>query len=1166
MVVDSSINDIDNITKSSSDRQVTMDSHPNGRLKGSSAVRSSRYRPEKKSTFIGWTINKTAKLAVWATLATVAFRCPSSPAELTDSKQDIYVCKPYFQLKDVVTPYAQPYYDKYLAKHVDAVRPYANQVDQYVYQPGQAAFQRYAVPQINNAQKYGRQQWDTAVKPQLEILSAEAGKQYQASLAPHVKKAQDVVQPYYDTVQSQAADIWQSQVHPVYQKAAPIAQEYASRGQQFAIETALPQAQVVGGHALDFWSRRIYPQLRILYGENVEPQLLRITERLGRYHDGKKLQAEIKSIETSSKLAAASSSAVSYASSLSSAASSATASPASVVSEALSAAPKATVEPKVQFAEDLEKWKSLATTAVEEGAEDLKERIKDLTEHQISSQAQKVGGALVVQLEETVEQVKSHIKTYAVKLTRSLPEDPTDEELEAAQEDIVQTIRNAGHTIKHKAQAVRDWRSGYDAQTTHLVDKALQSTLETIDNIRELRLTDIGRKYASSSLPHKEWSKYNDLKKSSQDWRQDVTKSAQEHPEIAAAKQAGEDVEHTAMAIAEDAVVELTRLRDVSKWKIDAQDDNDDFSSKYVPPVAKRIQKKLAAQAAAAAEALRFETEEKESKAALEKATSAIAEQAAAAAASASEAIFGTESKLSDTAAGIASSLSSAVLGTPSGLSDSATDVASAISAAVIGTSSGLVDSLSDAASSAASAIIGTPSGIIDSVTDAASKASKAASSSISSVSSKIASVSSETVGPKLASILAEQKKAVDAASKSAQSIGSVVSESASSVVVGTPEPVASQISSSVSSAASVAASSASSVASVASESVQSAGQKATRKVFAGAMAEVIVEAREPIIDYTDEASAGSILDEAAAAASAYYETAMNEAARHYSQARSAVSAQVSGTPAPIHEQMYASVESAYAGARSAAAERLQSVFGASSQGTYESITSAVAAAFAARPTQNALSSVSSVAASRLSEGLALASAQYQSAKIAVGVEPTPVHQQYLVSAQRAYYEGIGLAHDRYSQFLAAASSAVGATPTTGFAGFVAAAQATYNAAVSSAAAALSSASDAAASAVGAKSTPAAGILASLQSQYDAAVAAASTNLAAASSQASAAFYGTQTGVVESAGSAISSAVYGKETSWTESVAAQAAANWEALIASASEQVYGAPPPFTDSI
>jgi hypothetical protein len=79
-------------------------------------------------------------------------------------------------------------------------------------------------------------------------------------------------------------------------------------------------------------------------------------------------------------------------------------------------------------------------------------------------------------------------------------------------------------------------------------------------------------------------------------------------------------------------------------------------------------------------------------------------------------------------------------------------------------------------------------------------------------------------------------------------------------------------------------------------------------------------------------------------------------------------------------------------------------------------------------------------------------------------------------------------------------------------------------------------------------------------------VAAASTNLIAASSQASAAYYGTHTGVVESAGSAISSAVYGKETSWSESVAAQAVANWEALIASASEQVYGAPPPFTDSV
>lgn len=70
------------------------------------------------------------------------------------------------------------------------------------------------------------------------------------------------------------------------------------------------------------------------------------------------------------------------------------------------------------------------------------------------------------------------------------------------------------------------------------------------------------------------------------------------------------------------------------------------------------------------------------------------------------------------------------------------------------------------------------------------------------------------------------------------------------------------------------------------------------------------------------------------------------------------------------------------------------------------------------------------MASLRLADSLSAASAQYSSVKTAVGATPTPVHQQYLAEGQRRYYEAVGLAHDRYSEFLLAAKSAVGATPT----------------------------------------------------------------------------------------------------------------------------------------
>ena len=118
-------------------------------------------------------------------------------------------------------------------------------------------------------------------------------------------------------------------MQPVYRKTAPIAQRLYRDGYDFTVTTAIPQAQYAGNILGVFWQRQIWPTVRVLYGENVEPQLNRITERLGRYKDGKKLEAEIKSLESSSRAAEASADISSILSSFSSTVTEATASPSS---------------------------------------------------------------------------------------------------------------------------------------------------------------------------------------------------------------------------------------------------------------------------------------------------------------------------------------------------------------------------------------------------------------------------------------------------------------------------------------------------------------------------------------------------------------------------------------------------------------------------------------------------------------------------------------------------------------------------------------------------------------------------------------------------------------------------------------------------------------------
>jgi hypothetical protein len=43
--------------------------------------------------------------------------------------------------------------------------------------------------------------------------------------------------------------------------------------------------------------RTAWPKVRVLYGENVEPQLVRIGERLGRYRDGKAIRDAVDEVD-----------------------------------------------------------------------------------------------------------------------------------------------------------------------------------------------------------------------------------------------------------------------------------------------------------------------------------------------------------------------------------------------------------------------------------------------------------------------------------------------------------------------------------------------------------------------------------------------------------------------------------------------------------------------------------------------------------------------------------------------------------------------------------------------------------------------------------------------------------------------------------------------------
>lgn len=115
-------------------------------------------------------------------------------------------------------------------------------------------------------------------------------------MAPYTTKAKGVVQPYYYNAIQGLREIYEVRVLPRYKVASPYVEQTYYHGQKFVLETALPFADWVGNRTIVYISRIVWPRLQILYGENIEPQLSRIGQRLGRYRDSKKIEQVIESV------------------------------------------------------------------------------------------------------------------------------------------------------------------------------------------------------------------------------------------------------------------------------------------------------------------------------------------------------------------------------------------------------------------------------------------------------------------------------------------------------------------------------------------------------------------------------------------------------------------------------------------------------------------------------------------------------------------------------------------------------------------------------------------------------------------------------------------------------------------------------------------------------
>ncbi|KAM5366565.1 hypothetical protein ACJZ2D_010462 [Fusarium nematophilum] len=1129
--------------------------HINGKANGKSLVGRRRAAKQRRG-FLAWTFSVVARLTAWAAILTVLFRCPSSLEACDETSPRI--CKPYFQIKNTVSPHVQPYYDHYAAPYVEVARPYYEIAESKVWQPTRAYAVQYGAPWVEKARDHALAQWEKNGQPQLSKYQGLAQAQYDQTVGPYVDQAGEALGPYLEIARTNGLQVYYEYLLPGYVYVHPYVVQGYGVASEFTTNTALPTAFWTWNKTYAFLYNSVWPHLRVVYVQNVEPQLVRIGERLGRY------KTKVKPIQDNYSTGSVTE--ATYSSfqkpapqSTDSVTSSITTSVTTTV-ESSSEVPIATESPvpateedaveyvnpvqapppmegeserrrkaREMVAQDLETWQNKFASQADEGANDMEERVDEIANRMIEENVKVTGKKLFNELESAIESELQGLRATISSIAGS-----ADGNADDADKQIVAAVRFAGMTIKAKAQAIRKWRQGYDKQLQATVISVADVHFKILDETRNLALQQIGMRWAwTDGVTYRDWAKYHELKATLNEWTEQLKELVVTHPTLLAAQDAAAQVEDEGMEIASVAAKELARLKRVARWKVVAGDASDNFESDAM---------QVAAEEAAAAAQKADEAEE-----ILEK-TPAVEEDAAPSLSSLVEEATSQAHEAEQDLEDFVSSVAEPVKEEASEAVESASQSISSVA-----------DEEQNVLEDAASAI---PSSVDSVVSDASSfifEEEDSASSVIEEVSSELSeALESETSVPESEESSTSNPLASEASEVLMGDIHSIVSnESEEPAPAGEDEPLVDVEEDPLTHR----------------DETPLSDEPPVKPVFLGAAAQEVPHRQVVLDDYVDT----DIIASATDAAQGVYSNAVSRASEQYSSALSVVSAQIYGTPKPVHDQLFSSVSSSYEKAVSAAGEKLNNAMAAATTAAEE------LPATTTVPNWVDWERIESIASQRLNEGRLWAEIQYQSALIAMGLAtPTPSSsmEKYYEQAKLNYYAGLGIAQDRYASFLAGASAALSsltATPTPTPTDFVGSASSLASVARESAASAAHAAGEAAESAYSAAGDTVKSAAQAVDESVSSAVEAANEHISAAGlaiadswnnvvAEISGQVYGEPTRIAwyEHIFSDATTAIADKASAVTAS--AEASKQYESVSELVSELISGKEPSFTESV
>lgn len=508
-------------------------------------------------------------------------------------------------------PYVTPYYDTYAAPYVDQARPYVEVFNQQVYTPAsnvaKFGYEKYGAPAWQQARTFSEAQWKAQVTPRLEAAQVQAHQLYLAQVDPYVQQGVSLVSPYCQKANVVAQAVYWNQLVPFYTRSQPFIGKTYSTGQQVLTTHVMPGARYTWSSVVYFANSSLWPHVTGLYSEQVEPQLVKIGQRLASYREGKRLRAVVEEMDryglptkvTCMKhlltLNDSSSSAQTVSSTVTTAkveprasastSTSTTSTPGTPSAKPTLSAEEQSKQARARIESDLQRWQEKFAKAADKGIEDLEERIEDIVSALIANSANSHGESLSTALQAVSAEKISSIKERINELAAALPEKDAPEEEEEASDKLLTDIRTAAVSVRDRAHALRQWSLSFDEELVRRVSAAINSTLDVLDSIRDLGLQEIGTRWAwMDDVTYKDWAKYHALKVRIDDWRNEIRKVGMNHKSIAEAQSVAAGILDIGMEVAEDTAKELIRLKDVGNWKIAAREVGDNFDTRTEAP------------------------------------------------------------------------------------------------------------------------------------------------------------------------------------------------------------------------------------------------------------------------------------------------------------------------------------------------------------------------------------------------------------------------------------------------------------------------------------------------------------------------------------------------------------------------------------------------------